>query len=94
LKFSRGGITFPIFREIVQYYFPKIPDYETSMLFRDSWCVGQQKVTIESFFTVICEKGYLIRLMDLPIINKFPLYDAKQDKILVHDKRNKHNIAC
>lgn len=40
VKFCNEGIVFPLFRDIVKYYFPGIPDYEVSIMFRKSWSLG------------------------------------------------------
>jgi len=60
---------------LISFYFPKIPDYEIAYIFRESWSLGAGKVTIASFFTVLCDRGHLIRMMELPLINKFPKYN-------------------
>jgi len=62
IKKKDSGILFPFFREIVEYYFPNIGDYEVAALFRETWCLGSGKITIENFLTVLMERGTLSRL--------------------------------
>ena len=33
-KSKKGGIFFPYFREIIEHYFPGIPDYEVASFYR------------------------------------------------------------
>ena len=94
MKFSSSGIQFNLFRELVTYYFPKIPDYEVSILFRESWCLGNGKVLVENFFTVLCERGHMIKSLNLPIPFKIPRFDPDLQSLYIDDMKDKHQLAC
>lgn len=55
IKKYNGGILFPFFREIMEFYWPGMPDYEIATLFRDTWCLGSGKLTVENFLTIVTE---------------------------------------
>ena len=60
------------------------------MLFRESWSVGGGKVTVEGFFTVLCERGHMIRCLNIPLCNDFPEYDVVRNKLIIYDSNNAH----
>ena len=59
IKKLKGGILFPFFREIIEFYWPNMPDYEIAHIYRETWCLGNGKVTIENFLTIVTEKSPL-----------------------------------
>ena len=66
IKSLNGGVLFPFFREIVEFYFPNMPDYELAQLYRETWCLGNGKLTVENFLTIVTEKSLLARLQLIP----------------------------
>ena len=96
IKYDSTGIKFPLLREIVTYYFPKMPEYEVSILYRESWCLGGGKVQLENFFTVLSERGHLVRILNLPLPNEMPrfLSDIKKFQIIGKESENTHDVAC
>jgi len=81
---------FPILRELILYFFPKMPDYEIAILFRESWSLGAGKVTIENFFTVLSERGHMIKMLNLPLLNGFPEYSELSNKMIINDPSDLH----
>jgi hypothetical protein len=71
-----------------------MPDYEVSILFRESWCLGGGKVLLENFFTVLCERGHMTKCLNLPLAHKIPRFDPDLQELYVEDQEDKHQVAC
>jgi hypothetical protein len=52
-------------REVLQHYFPGLPEWEIAKIYRDTWCLGAGKCTIQNFITILNEMGMFIRLQKL-----------------------------
>ena len=86
IKKFNGGILFPFFREIIEFYWPKMPDYEIADLFRETWCLGNGKITTENFLTMVTEKCLLSRIASLPSTHVLPELRVDEKYVAADDK--------
>ena len=50
-------------------------------MYRETWCLGNGKITIENFLTIVADKALLVSLMDLPTSHRNPTLRVDGDLI-------------
>jgi hypothetical protein len=65
-----NGLNFECFKSIMDQFDPELPQIEVGSLYRLSWILGNNSVTIDSFMRAAHERHFFVRNLKIEVFDK------------------------